>query len=256
MTALATVHDSPPPAKFNDENPIGAMLQALTEKGVTSDSVAALERLTDLYLKVDAINAKKAFAVAFAAMQGEMPSIAASKAVPNNNGSIRYKYAPYEEILYAISPLLSKHHFAIAFNSRADGDRVTAICTLTHSGGHSQTNEFAVRIGQGPPGSNTTQADGAAHTYARRGALCNALNIVVEHDTDGRDQRVLGNGDCISEEEAAEIETAVNETNSDPAQFLKFAKATSFATIRRADMPRIRQALAVKYQRLNQGGQQ
>lgn len=250
MTALATVNDSPPPVKFNDENPIGAMLQALTEKGVTSDSVAALERLTDLYLKVDAINAKKAFAAAFAALQGEMPSIAASKAVPNSNGSIRYKYAPYEEILYAIAPLLAKHHFAVAFNSRTEGDRVVAICTLTHIGGHSQTNEFAVRIGQGPPGSNTTQADGAAHTYARRGALCNALNIVVEHDTDGRDVRILGNGECISAEDAAEIEAQVNETNSNIQEFLKFAKASSFATIRRADLPRIRQALAVKYQRL------
>jgi hypothetical protein len=106
------------------------------------------------------------------------------------------------------------------------------ICTLQHIGGHSKANKFAVRIGSGPPGATETQSDGAASTYAKRGALCDALNIVIDHDDDARAE-----GGAITQEQAEELARRVNETNSNKEAFLKFAHAKSFAEISESVYP-------------------
>jgi hypothetical protein len=165
---------------------IAAMMQAVIDKGVSADNVAALEKLCDLYERMGAKNAEREFNAAFAKFQNEMPPVEATQSVPNKDGTVRYKFAPFPELMEKIKPVLIANGFSISFSARVDEKRIAAICTLRHISGHSQTNEFAVRIGQGPPGSSETQADGAAKTYAKRGALCDALNIVVDHDDDAR----------------------------------------------------------------------
>jgi hypothetical protein len=103
---------------------------------------------------------------------------------------------------------------------------MVSICTLRHIGGFSQSNEFAVRIGGGPPGATETQADGAAKTYAKRGALCDALNIVVEHDDDAR---MIGQP--IGKALAEDLEKRVKAVGSDVETFLKYAGASKFEDI-------------------------
>lgn len=211
------------------EPSVALMLSSFIERGITSENVAAFAQLVELKERVDAKGAEKDFASAFVDLQGAMPTIQAVKPVPNKDGSIRYRFAPYEEIMDKVAPLLTRHGFTVSFNSRFNEGRITVICTLMHKGGHSRSNEFAVRIGGGPPGATETQADGAAKTYAKRGALCDALNIVVEHDTDGDDARTLGAP--ISADEATELERRVKALGANEATFLKFAGATSYADI-------------------------
>jgi len=224
-------------------NPIQATLNTIIEKGITTENVAALEKVCDLYERMEAVVAKKAYMAAKTALQAELPNVMATKAIPSKDGSIRSRFAPYEEIMAVIQPYLVTHGFSVAFTVRVepDGKRLAAVCTLSHIGGHSESNEFAVRIGQGPPGCSETQADGAARSYARRGALCDALNIVVDKDTDARME-----GATISPEVARNLQERVRLVGADSAKFLKFAGAESFASIREGRLGALQKALDQK----------
>jgi hypothetical protein len=125
-----------------------------------------------------------------------------------------------------VAPLLQKHGFTVTFSTDFKEGRIIKTCTLQHVGGHSRSNQFAVRIGSGPPRASEAQADGAASTYAKRFALCDALNIVIDKDTDAKVE-----GAPITKEQAAELEHRVQMTNSNREAFLKFAGANSFSEI-------------------------
>jgi hypothetical protein len=200
-----------------EASPAG-MMQAMIKSGVTAENVAAFTELVKLSEHMEDRSAAKAFAAAFVQLQQDMPRIQAKKAVPNNDGTTRYVFAPYESIMEQVAPYLAKHGFTIAFSTRYDGPRVVKICTLMHAGGHSKSNEFAARIGSGPPKASEAQADGAAGTYAKRFALCDALNIVIDIDSDARAE-----GGTITAEQAKSLRERVRQTASDEAKFLAFA---------------------------------
>lgn len=203
---------------------VGEMLHAVIERGVTGESVAAVKELVQLYREVQKDDAAKAFAQAFVDLQREMPVIVAHTVIPN-----RGKYERFEDLMNVIGPLLTKHGFVVTFSMDFKENRVLEICTLTHVGGHSRQNSFAVRAGG--KADSETQADCKAATTAKRNALCNALNIVIRQDclNEENDASILG--ECISAAQSDELARRVAETNSDRAAFLRFAGAESFATI-------------------------
>jgi hypothetical protein len=222
------------------DNPILATLNQIMEKGVTNENAEALDKICGLYERMEALAGRRAFTAAKAALQAELPSVMATKAIPSKDGTVRSTFAPYEEIMATVQPYLVKHGFSVAFTIRvdADGKRLAAVCTLSHVGGHSESNEFSVRVGGGPPGCSETQADGAARSYARRGALCDALNIVVDHDTDARLE-----GAVVPPEVAKELAAAVKAAGLDERAFLDLADADSFATIREGRVAMLREAI-------------
>ena len=219
------------------EPSVGEMLQAVIDKGVTQENVAAIEKLVGLYERMQEKKAEQLFASAFVRLQAEMPKVQATVAVKNKDGSVRYRFAPIEKIVEQVGPAMKENGFTFSFSERFFEGRMVETCTLMHVGGHKRTNEFSVRVGGGPPGCTETQADGAASQYARRYALCDALGIVIEHlDEDARAE-----GGTVTAEQAFELERRVAETNSNKAAFLKFAGAEKFADIS-----------AVKYDMLDQ----
>ena len=219
--------DPAPLQKYNAENPIGGMLNAILQKGVTADNVAAMRELVGLYERMEDRNAKQAFTAAMTALQAELPKVVARRIIPNKDGSVRSTFADYESIWEAIEPTLTKHGFSVGFTIKYDGPRLIAVCRMRHAAGHEEANEFGVRIGSGPPGCSEAQADGAARSYARRGALCDALNIVVDHDDDAR-----VHGAKITPEQAANLRERAAEVKADEAKLLRFAEADCYENIR------------------------
>lgn len=194
-----------------------------------SIDVDKMERLLGMAERMQDRQAEKDFAAALVELQGETIRIQATKKVDEkSDGTCRYKFAPYEEIMAKVQPMLTLHGFSISFDTEAGDGRLTSICTLTHKGGHSRQNRFAVRYGK-PPGSSDAQGDMSTKSYAKRGALCDALNISIEHDTDGQDARIEGGP--ITDEQAAILRELCEETNSDKKKFLAFARADSFEAI-------------------------
>lgn len=207
-------------------SPVAQMLQAICEKGVTQENVGALEKMLGLYERMQDRDAERQFAVAFAALQAEMPAIQAVRAVPAKDGTLKYKYAPYEDIMEQARPMLLKHGFTVRFSTDVQEGRVIQECTLQHIGGHKVSNRFGARIGNGPPGSSDAQGDGAAATYAKRFALCAALNIVIERDSDARAE-----GAPITADQAAYLREQVRETGSNEGAFLRIAGVETFEEI-------------------------
>lgn len=202
------------------------LIGAVIDRGITADSVNVVERLVALRRDEQAHEAEREFVRDFVALQADIPAMEASKAVKNNDGTHRYNFAPFEEIMKEVKPLLHRHNFAVTFDNETVDGRVIVTCTLMHVSGHSRKNRHGARIGKGPPGSSEAQAEGAASSYAKRFALCSALNITIETDTDARDV-----SDNITAEEAEELQAGVEETGIDAPKFLAWLKASEFTNI-------------------------
>lgn len=222
-TALAT-REAQPLDVTRREPSVADMLQAVVERGITNENLQALEKLTDLYERMEEKKAERGFAAAFNALQAEMPVIVASSVIPN-----RGKYERFEDVMRQIGPLLNKHGFTVSFTMDFKENRVLETCHLTHVGGHTRTNTFAVRVSG--KADSETQADCKAATTAKRNALLNALNIVIRQDCLNEEHDASMEGGNITQAQAEELERRVALTNSNREAFLKVAGATSYATI-------------------------
>ena len=119
------------------------MMQAVIEKGITAENVTVLEKLIELHERMQVREAEKAFNADFVALQGELPIIVASTPIPN-----RGKYERFEDVMRVVGPLLVRHGFTVSFSMDVKDNRILETCTLKHTGGHSQSNSFAVRTGK------------------------------------------------------------------------------------------------------------
>lgn len=213
--------------------PIAAMFQAVIEKGVTAENAAAIEKLCDLHLKLEAIAARKSYARAMAAMQAELPLVIKTTHVAFKQTS--FSYAKYEDIMRAIKPLLEKYGFSITSAQKIEGPLLISIVTISHVEGHSETTEFAVRHSVGI-GQDLAVIDTMDSTRSRRHALKRALNLIEigEEDDDARNV-----GQVITAKQAADLRERLKNTGHEEARFLKFAGADTFETIRSAKLPEL-----------------
>lgn len=181
---------------------------------ITEQHVGVLKGMMELYERNEARQSQRDFAVALTALQGETIRVQATKAVDVKDGKPRYTFAPYEDIMKAVQPMLTRHGFSVTFDTEAGTDRLTSILTLTHASGHFRTNRFAVRYGK-PPGSSDAQGDMSTKNYAKRGALCDALNISIGHDDDARSI-----GDYVTPEQADELRRRAKACGANEANLL------------------------------------
>lgn len=220
----------PSQALTTPEPSVALMLQnalnSIQSGEITGQHVEVLSRMMDLYERNEKREAEKAFASALVDLQGETIRVQATKAVDEKaDGSCRYRFAPYEEIMAIAQPMLTRHGFSITFDTEEGDSRLTSTCTLTHKGGHSRANKFAVRYGK-PPGSSDAQGDMSTKSYAKRGALCDALNIIIDHDDDAR---MIGTP--IGKALAEDLKARVQACGADEESFLKFAGAAHYEAI-------------------------
>ena len=209
-----------------DPTPLALIAKMLDSGKLTTESVAVAKELVALREHMEDRQAEKDFAEAFSLLQSELGSFQATKAVPDRNGNTRYMYLPYEEIMAVVKPLLQRFGFSVSFSTEIKDARIVQTCTLQHQAGYHRDYTAFVRIGSGPPGCTETQADGAAMTYAKRYALCNALNITVEHDTDARPE-----GSPITQEQAETLMQMVHDARADELKFLRFAGSSTYEGI-------------------------
>lgn len=233
-----TRHPSTIPHSHMPELSVAGMLQKVVESGITTENVAAMDKLVGLYERMEVRKAEQSFTTAFVALQADLPTIVAKTVIQN-----RGKYEKFEDVMHVVQPLLHKHGFTVSFSMDFNENRIIETCTLKHVGGHSQSNSFAVRVSKAD---SDTQSDVKAATTAKRNALCNALNIVIRQDvlTEEHDPRIEGG--TITSEQAFELERRVAETNSDKAKFLRLAGTDSFATIKTGKYDILDQMLRTK----------
>lgn len=219
------------------------LIAGVVKTGITPENATVIEKLAGIMERQQDRDAAKEFASAFVKLQQEIPKIKATKFIPDKNGHMRSSFAPFEEIDTQARPICLANGFTYSFGEKdSPAGKITKVCTLSHVGGHSRSNTYTVRIGSGPPGCSESQSDGSAHSYAKRGALCDSLNIVVS----GMDNDARALGAPVTEAQAFELERRVKETNANVAAFLKFAGAAKFSEIPSTSYDMLDRFLAAK----------
>lgn len=158
---------------------IEAMFKYAIDKGANLDGLMNVRR------ELRAEQAKAAYDAALSAFQSECPIII--KKVKGATGA--YKFAPLDEIMPQVQPILSKHGFSFSITSEVTPKMIKAICKITHCAGHFETGEFSCPTDE----RNTMQTDpqkyGGAMTFAKRYAFCNAFGIMTgDQDRDAARQ--------------------------------------------------------------------
>jgi hypothetical protein len=106
-----------------------------------------------------------------------------------DNPFFKSKYAPLQDILSSVRPLLAKQGLAILQNPSGDGKNIAISTLILHESG--EWIELDPLILQAEKA--TAQGAGSAITYGRRYALSAALGISSEDDDDGNHASNLAN---------------------------------------------------------------
>lgn len=146
--------------------------------------VAKLEKLIDMQERILDRNAAAAFNIAFAQMQPKIPTIIERKSTDKG------KYAPREDIVEVIRPILSEFGFSLSFRTEwPEKTVVKVVGILTHREGHSRESEF-MSAADTSGSKNAVQALGSAVEYGRRYTTTDLLNIASR----GGDDDARGSG--------------------------------------------------------------
>lgn len=144
-----------------------------------------LERLLQMRERIQAQEAKAAYATALAALQPELPLIPERGSIRNNSGTVQSRYALWEDVVQAITPHLSRHGFSLSFRTSSADKSVTVIGVLAHRGGHSE--ETSLTLPLDTSGSKSpVQTFGSSTSYGKRYTASALLNLRTgERDDDG-----------------------------------------------------------------------
>ncbi len=147
-------------------------------------SVDNLERILQMQREIKAERAREAFHKALATFQANCPII--TKSSTAGSGNYSYKYASLDHIVSQTRDLISQNGFSYTFDTKKTDTALITYCHVKHIEGHSETSQFEIAIDTGAK-MNISQKDGAASSYGKRYAFCNAFGILTgEEDTDAQ----------------------------------------------------------------------
>jgi ERF superfamily len=159
-------------------------------------SIETVERLVALAQDVRAVQAREAWYGAMAEFQKTCPAIKktlTARIQTRQGPGFSYRYAPLDEILSTIQPVLGPLGLSVSWRSpRIEPDRVVISCRVAHALGHVEdSGEVAMPIVTADPGIGATppQRVGIALTYARRYSLLAIIGLAPEDDDDANGAR-------------------------------------------------------------------
>lgn len=177
-----------------------------------------IEKLMNLQSKMEADQAEKEYFSALTGFQEDCPIITKKKKV--NFSKTSYAFAPLDEIIHVIKPIMARHKLAYTFNVEVfSDDQSKLITTISHSHGHREhSNHFFIPMADG--GSmNQSQRIKSALSYAKRAGLENALGIVCQ---DEDDDALRATDDVIDTSKVEELSALCKKTSTPPANILSF----------------------------------
>jgi hypothetical protein len=206
---------------------VGQMLAIAVQQGLSPEG---LTQLVDLHDRMRAQAAKEAYAAAMAAVQAELPMVAKR----GWNTHTKSSYSLHEDVLAAMTPIITRHGFSLSYGTRAGAtpEWLIITCVCAHSAGHSEHFELPLLLdstGSGGTKNKTgVQAAGSTITYGRRYLAFMVFNLNTGDDTDGGGD---GDADKPTETQLADLDVLIKDAKLDPKKVLAFAKAESFADL-------------------------
>lgn len=164
--------------------------QALIEQALANNSgVEALERLFILAKDVRAEQAREKWNEAMAEFQNANPRIKKTK-IGKVADKFSYKYAPLEEILRVVQPIMAPLGLSISWRNKFEPGRVISNCRISHDLGHfEESGEVSMPISEDKMGATGAQRVGIALTYSKRYSLLSIIGLSPEEDTDAQGPR-------------------------------------------------------------------
>jgi len=177
-----------------------------------SVDVEKLERVIAMHERLVALQAKAAFDRAFAEMKPHLPQVDERGRI-EVRGQLRSTYARLEDIDTVITPIISRHGFAVRHKTQWPADKpgiIRIVGILTHAEGHREETEFEAKADASDFRSDV-QSQGSTISYGRRYTTLELLNIVtrgVDNDGQKKDERPApaapaGYDDCLTDLSAA-----------------------------------------------------
>lgn len=150
--------------------------------------LAKMEKIMDLYERVENRNAEKSFYLAMNRLQANKPEMIKTKEVEYDSkkgGKVKYKFNPLAKIQKVIDPVLSKHGLSYKFRQDTKDGIIRITCVVSHVDGYSEETWM-----EGPKddsgAKNALQAIGSTRSYLMRYTLENALGLSSDEDDDGK----------------------------------------------------------------------
>ena len=201
-----------------------------------------LEKFLDLQIKMEERQAEKDFNIALNKFQRICPIITKTKKVSFK--SVDYDYAPLDEIVSQIKPLLHKTGLSYSFDVEPIDDKDAILyTTIQHVNGFKKTSRYVFSMIHNDERMNISQRRKSAMTQAKREGLEDALGIVTTgKDDDGR--RAID--EMASDIQMTTIRSLMATTTTNEQQLLEYIKLPDMETISRADAKRIIAALEAK----------
>ena len=172
---LLEVADEPPAPVARKEHSLALVIERIAIN--PNVDVVKLEKIIELQERVLRHKAEADFNAAFSKMQREVPTV--KERASTDKGT----YAPLEDIVDAVRPILAKHGFSLGFQTEwPDKNTVKVIGILTR-GTHARRSEF--QAGADQSGSkNAIQALASSVSYGKRYATKDLLCIVTRGEDD------------------------------------------------------------------------
>lgn len=213
----------------------GALI-SMIERAARDPSVDIdkMERLFLLQERMDAQRAKAAYLSALAEMQPELPVIdkrgEISRKAKDDSGVKQTakptKFAKWEDVVEAITPIISKHGFSLSFRIEQDA-RVKVTAVLGHRDGHSE--ETSMSLGIDDSGAkNNMQGWGSSVSYGKRYTAFALLNIVARGEDD--DGKAAGEKP-VSDNTLTALNALIAETGADVAWICNYYSVGELADL-------------------------
>lgn len=197
----------------------GAMLQIIAAAAQNPDiDVTKMQSLMDMKYREEDRQAERLFNDAMTQCQEAMPDIAAT----SYNSQTKSYFAKLEAIVNAITPIYTKHGFAVSFGTGESNiqDWLRTTMTLRHKGGHSVTEFYDLPIdntgAKGTVNKTTTHGVASTRSYARRYLQVMAFNLSVGEDNDGNLDPIT----YINDQQIKELEALMKKAGKTEKQCL------------------------------------
>lgn len=202
------------------------LLDKAIERGA---NVGDIERLAALAERFEDRQSQKTFADALAGFQAECPMV---KKVRRTKGGGRFEfdYASLDDVMYVARPLLAKWKIAVTFTTEDLPGKLKITCRV-RVGTHSEDTTLTIPVPE--MSANDTQKQGGAVAYAKRYAICAALNIVVSDEDDDAASQF----DPLTEAQVGEIKELIAQKKVDPERFMAWIKTMCGGIETIEDMP-------------------
>lgn len=225
--ALVKAEAAPPPAPVTQSDAFLAMIErAARDPSVDIDK---MERLFQMHERAAASRAKAAYLAALAEMQPKLPVIAKLGTINKNEKDERgnktggqvamTKYAKWEDINEAITPILGEHGFTLTHRiSQPTEARISVTAVLGHREGHTEETSMALPI-DNTGAKNNVQGWGSSVSYGKRYTSTAILNLTMRGEDDDGKAAAEKAGEFVTEQQADGIRAELDELSADIPKF-------------------------------------